>query len=191
MIRELFSSSPPIYALKHVQELAMRRADLLRRVDEDPVAKEQIQSSVATPGAAEAAAEAALNEINMREIATSLEALRGQCRTERGRIAYQIALAAVAGTGEHSCGDDNASDAGITKRAESFGVRFETFKDAQGRMKRARHDLHPDEAFGSGQYIYDCRKKRSDTTDPECLDLARRFWHNDDVSRATGNSGDF
>eukprot|EP00904_Undaria_pinnatifida_P011637 jgi/Undpi1/7603/HiC_scaffold_23.g10076.m1 len=168
----------------------MRRADLLRRVDEDPVAKEHILSSVATPGAAEAAAKAALNEINMREITTSLKALRGQCRTERGRIAYQTALATVAGTGEHSCGDDNASDAGITKRAESFGVRFETFKDAQGRMQRARHDLHPDEAFGSGQYIYDCRKKRSDTTDPECLDLARRFWHNDDVSRATGNSGD-
>ena len=131
----------------------MRRADLLRRVDEDSVGKEHILSSVATPGAADATVKAELNEINMCEIAASLEGLRGQFRTERGRIAYQTTIATVAGTWQPSGVDDNASDAGITKRAESFGVRFETFKDAQGRMRRARHDLHPDEAFGSGQYI--------------------------------------
>ena len=182
------------------QELAKRRADLLQEVEADPVLKEQVLSSrgdVATQeaaeaaeAAAEAAAKAALNEVNMREIGTSLEALRGNCYTERGRVAYQTVLAAVAGTGEHSTDAEGLNDAGVTKRAESYGVRFETFKDAQDRMKRARHDLAPDEAFESGQYVYDQRKKRSDCTHPGCLDLARRFWHSDDVSRATGNSGD-
>lgn len=126
----------------------------------------------------------------MLEIVTSLDALCGNCRTWRGGITHQTALAIVAGTGEHSGDAASSNDAGLTKRAENFGVRFETFKNGQDRMKRARQDLHPDEALERGQYVYDQRKKLSDCTRPECLDLAKRFWHNDDVSRATGNSGE-
>ena len=175
------------------QELAKRRADLLQQVNADPILKEQILSSqkdVATQGTVGAAAKAALNEVNMREIGSSLETLRLKCHTERGRISYQTVVAAIAGTGEHSPATPGSGDAGLANRAESFGVRFETFKDGQDRMKRSRHDLHPDEALKSGRYVYDQREERSDRMSSECLDLARRFWHNDDVSGATGTSGD-
>lgn len=58
-------------------------------------------------------------------------------------------------------------------------------------MKKARHDVSPQEALNLGLYLYSSRRKRSDAKDEECLDLARQYWHNDDISRATGNSGKY
>ena len=123
----------------------------------------------------------------MLEIVTSLDALCGNCRTWRGGITHQTALAIVAGTGEHS-GDatTRSNDAGLTNGAASFGVLFEFFKDWQDRVKRARHDLNPDEASERGQYVYDKRNKRSVCTHPEGLDLAKRFWHNEEIPARRG-----
>ena len=45
-------------------------------------------------------------------------------------------------------------------------------------------------ALESNEYIWTKREKRSNATSDESLALAKRYWHCDDVSRATGNSGD-
>lgn len=90
----------------------------------------------------------------------------------------------LAGTGERSEGVSSA------RQAASLGIRPQTFRDAEERMKNARHDLPPAEAVAQGAYVYNERKTRSDATSEELVVLMRRFWHGDDVSRATGNSGE-
>ena len=93
-------------------------------------------------------------------------------------------MACFAGTGEHS------AHVSLKARAESIGVRRGTLAEAQQRMQAARHDILPASALESGEYIWTKREKRNDATSDEILALAKRYWHCDDVSRATGNSGD-
>ncbi|CAN0108099.1 unnamed protein product, partial [Pylaiella littoralis] len=56
-------------------------------------------------------------------------------------------------------------------------------------MKNANFSLPPQQALKEGRYLWADRKTRSDVTDSRVMDLARRYWHSDDVSRASGDSG--
>ena len=59
---------------------------------------------------------------------------------------------------------------------------------ANKRVARLRSDLAPEEALSEGAYWFQPRDKRSDGTPPELLEVMKRFWHTDVVSRASGNS---
>lgn len=133
---------------------------------------------------ATAEAEAAVHAATTREAAASVRSLRENAQSDVGRRTYQAALSVLVGTGERSEGVSSA------RRAASLGIRPQTFRDAEGRMKSARHDLPPAEAVAQGAYVYNERKTRSDATSEELVVLMRQFWHSDDVSRATGNSGE-
>ena len=61
---------------------------------------------------------------------------------------------------------------------------------AKKRVRRLRSDLTPSLAMDEGAYWFQPRGKRSDTTPPEVLELMKRFWHTDGISRASGNSSD-
>ena len=130
--------------------------------------------------------DAEVHKANSRELAASLASIssNGQGNTEIGRIARQTVMACFAGTGEYS------AHVFMRARAESIGVRRETLAEARRRMQAARHDVLPAAALESGQYIWTKRQKRYDATSDEILALANRYWHCDDVSRATGSSGD-
>ena len=130
--------------------------------------------------------DAEVYKANSRELSASLALIssNGQGNTEIGRIAKQTVMACFAGTGEHS------AHVSLRARAESIGVRRGTLAEAQQRMQAARHDILPASALESGEYIWTKREKRNDATSDEVLALANRYWHCDDVSRATGNSGD-
>ncbi|CAN0402065.1 unnamed protein product [Pylaiella littoralis] len=56
-------------------------------------------------------------------------------------------------------------------------------------MKNANFSVPPQQALKEGRYLWADRKTRSDVTDSRVMDLARRYWHSDDVSRASGDSG--
>lgn len=56
-------------------------------------------------------------------------------------------------------------------------------------MHNTDHDVAPQQAVVEGTYIHSERKTRSDVTHPEVTAYMRVYWHSDDVSRATGNSG--
>ncbi|CAB1100646.1 unnamed protein product [Ectocarpus sp. CCAP 1310/34] len=75
-------------------------------------------------------------------------------------------------------------------RAQGLGVRDGTFRAARTRMHRTDHAIPPQEALEKGRYLWAPRKERSDKMDERVMGLARRFWHSDDISRASGNSGE-
>lgn len=171
-------------------------------VEEDPVLKKRM-TSLPERVTAEAAAVAAQNAATVRATAASLQTLQKNCKSTIGRNAYNTVLAAVAGAGGHTCDPGDPCDPaercrpaeepdGVTlvQRAEGLGVRPSTFRLARDRMHNARHDLAPREALACGRYCYHERKERCDVTHSGVMDLARRIWHSDDVSRATGNSGE-
>ncbi|CAB1099730.1 unnamed protein product [Ectocarpus sp. CCAP 1310/34] len=56
-------------------------------------------------------------------------------------------------------------------------------------MHRTDHTIPPQEALEKGRYLWAPRKERSDKMDERVMGLARRFWHSDDISRASGDSG--
>lgn len=101
-----------------------------------------------------------------------------------GRQTCQTVLSVLAGTGERSSGVP------VANWAAGLGVCRSAFLEAQGRMKRARHDLSPPAALAACSYVYSARKTRSDATPPElqAMKSMRDFWHTDDVSRALGSS---
>ena len=124
-------------------------------------------------------------EATILELRASLLVLSRQMRYEGGRIARQTIMACVAGTGRNSNGTS------LALRAASLGVRSDVFAEAQKRMQRVLHDAPPTEAIASGRYLWTRREKRNDATDSELLAMAKRVWHSDDISRATGNSGEY
>ena len=154
-------------------------------------------------GMPEEGSEAAVNAENTRAMATSLQALKKNCKTNIGRIAYNTVLAAAAGAGEHVCSPDDpcdparrcppaAPEGGVTmaQRAESLGVRTKTFRDGHWRMHLTDHSIHPAQAVEEGRYCWVQKKRRNDAMDERVQDLAVRWWHSDEVSRASGDSGD-
>lgn len=56
---------------------------------------------------------------------------------------------------------------------------------------RRTDNMPPAEALGSGEYAWTKRAQWSDATSQELLDQATRYWHSDNVSRATANSGKY
>lgn len=154
-------------------------------------------------GAPEPRSVAAVNAENTRAMAASLAELQQHYHSNIGRVAYNTVLAAAAGGGRHTCCPDSPCDPAnccppcepeggvtLTDRARSLGVRAETFRDAHVRMHQTDHSIPPPQALEQGRYCWATRKIRSDATDQRVLDLARRFWHTDDVSRASGDSGE-
>ena len=87
----------------------------------------------------------------------------------------------VADAREHSKGTSLAS------RAASLGVRSDVLGEAQKRMQRVLRDAPSANAIASAWYLLTRREKRNDATDSEFLDMAKRFWHSEDISRAPGN----
>ena len=76
------------------------------------------------------------------------------------------------------------------RKADAIGVCKQTFNFAVDRAERLRADLHPTEARKSGDYWFWPRAQRSDAASAELVLLMRKYWHTDEVSRATGNSAD-
>lgn len=89
------------------------------------------------------------------------------------------------------CKPAEPSGVGLSQRADSLGVRRETFTDARVRMHNTDHDVVSQQAVTEGCYIHSGRKTRSDVTKPEVTALASVYWHSDDISCATGNPGFF
>ncbi|CAM9836298.1 unnamed protein product [Pylaiella littoralis] len=76
------------------------------------------------------------------------------------------------------------------RKAAAMGVRENAWCYAVKRAKQLQADLHPMEAIKKGVYWFWPRAKRRDATSEELMELMRQYWHDDEVSRATGNSGD-
>ncbi|CAM9190735.1 unnamed protein product [Ectocarpus sp. 13 AM-2016] len=55
-------------------------------------------------------------------------------------------------------------------------------------MHKIDHTIPPKDALEKGRYLWAPRKERSDKMDERVMGLARRFWHSDDISRASGDS---
>lgn len=153
-------------------------------VAKDPVLEEELRVQLGLP---DPGSKAAVDAENTRALASSLDVLQMNCKSNIGRIAYNIVLSAAAGAGEHTCCPENPCDpaqrcppaqpkSGVTlpQRAESLGVRENTFHDAHVRMHHVDHSVTPSEALEEGRYCYAARKIRSDKTDSSVLDLAYR-----------------
>ncbi|CAB1114872.1 unnamed protein product [Ectocarpus sp. CCAP 1310/34] len=189
-------------ASREEQASEERRSSALELIQKDHVLMERVRAMLGASAADQAAAkEAAVNAANTRALRASLQALKRHSNSSIGWTAYTTALATAAGAGEHTCPDPNlcppgnrckpAEPGGVSfaERAKSLGIRYETFSDARVRMHNTNHDIAPRDAVSDGCYVYNERKTRSDVTNPEVMALAKAFWHSDDVSRATGNSG--
>ncbi|CAM9677252.1 unnamed protein product [Pylaiella littoralis] len=175
----------------------------------DPVLMEQMrkmlaeQDGGAAAAAAAAARDSAIDAEIVRSTAASLEAMKEGSKSNVGRIAYNTVLAAVAGAGEHICdpahpcnpaarcppAPPQGAAASFTRRAERLGIRPNTYREAHVRMHNANLSIPPKEALDEGRYLWAERKTRSDATDRRVVDLATRYWHSDDISRASGDSG--
>ena len=114
----------------------------------------------------------------------ALAAASIQGRTNEGRRTFQTILTAAAIDG------DGPSRVTAKRRAEHLGVHSEHLVGAKKRVRRLRSDLTPSLAMDEGAYWFQPRGKRSDTTPPEVLELMKRFWHTDGISRASGTSSD-
>lgn len=183
------------------QAAAKRRADAMELVRTDPVLREEVRELLEQATDPAAARVAEVNAANTGALRASLQLLKRHSHTTIGRIAYTTVLAAAAGAGEHSCEDPSkchpgkrcrpVEPGGISwaRRADSLGIRRETFDEARVRMHNTDHDVTPQQAVGEGCYIHSERKTRSDVTHPEVTACMKVYWHSDDVSRATGNSG--
>lgn len=181
-----------------------RRAHLKSEVMADPELLKELGEMVGGQNlAAEATRKAAIHEENTRAMAASLVALKHHAKTTIGRNTYNAVLAAVAGAGEHTCNPALPCNpthrcppaapghpaVSLAARAESLGVRDGTFREARARMHGVNLSVPPQQAVEQGRYLWSYRNTRNDATDQCVLDLARRFWHSDDISRASGNSG--
>ncbi|CAB1099564.1 unnamed protein product [Ectocarpus sp. CCAP 1310/34] len=189
-------------ASREEQASEERRSSALELTQKDHMLMERVRVMLGASAADQAAAkEAVVNAANTRALRASLQALKWHSNSSIGWTAYTTALATAAGAGEHTCPDPNlchpgnrckpAEPGGVSfaERAKSLGIRYETFGDARFRMHNTNHDIAPRDAVSDGCYVYNERKTRSDVTNPEVMALAKAFWHSDDVSRATGNSG--
>ncbi|CAM9837887.1 unnamed protein product, partial [Hapterophycus canaliculatus] len=184
------------------QAAKKRRVEDLEFIRTDPQLMNEVQGMLWTEGVDQAAAKASkIDAANTRASRASLASLKTHAKTTIGRIAYTTAPAVVAGAGEHTCDPSDPcrpgerchsvepGGASFSDRAESVGIRWDAFSEARARMHNTNHDLAPQQAYADGCYLHNERKVRSDVTNPEVMELARLYWHSDDVSRATGNSG--
>ncbi|CAB1114159.1 unnamed protein product [Ectocarpus sp. CCAP 1310/34] len=188
----------PAKAPRKPTRVEKRRADVLEMVRKDPVSEEEMRTMLGVQGLEGVAA---VHAENTRTMAASLAALKGKSQSNIGRVAYTTVLAAVAGAGEHTCSPTDPCNpaercppaepqggVSFAQRAESLGVREKTFRAAHVRMHHTDHTIPPPQALEEGRYCWTTRKTRSDATDERVLELAIRFWHCDDVSRASGDS---
>ncbi|CAN0331182.1 unnamed protein product [Pylaiella littoralis] len=134
---------------------------------------------------AAAARVAAANAGIVRGAAAALEGMKRHSKTSIGRMVYNCALGTVVGEGEHTS-DPAAS---LATRAEVLGVRPATYREANARMRKVDFSVPPQQALEEGHYLWAERKTRRDVRHPRVVDLAKRYWHCDDVSRASGDSG--
>eukprot|EP00903_Cladosiphon_okamuranus_P008202 g7897.t1 len=104
-------------------------------------------------------------------------------RTNQGRQTYQTILTACAYDG-----DEGTQALPGYRKAEILGVDPAEFSRARQRVKSLQPHLPPAAALEAGAYWYRSRRKRSDATPPELVELMKDFWHNNAVSRLTGNS---
>eukprot|EP00904_Undaria_pinnatifida_P010123 jgi/Undpi1/6240/HiC_scaffold_20.g08724.m1 len=74
------------------------------------------------------------------------------------------------------------------RKAEILGVDPAGFSRARQRVKFLQPHLPPAAALEAGAYWYRSRRKSSDATPLELVELTKDFWHNDAVSRLTGSS---
>ena len=72
------------------------------------------------------------------------------------------------------------------RKAEIPGVYPQYSSTACQRAKLLKPDISPTAAIDEGAYWFYPRSRRSDTIPPELVELMKRFWHTDAVSRATG-----
>ena len=47
------------------------------------------------------------------------------------------------------------------------------------------------DTIASGRYLLTRREKWNEATDSELLDMAKRFWHSEDIARVPGNFGEY
>ena len=104
-------------------------------------------------------------------------------RTNEGRQTYQTILTA------HTYDvDEGPSRLTNHRKAEILGVDSAELSRARKRAKSLQPALHPAAARAAGAYWYRDGRPRNDSTPPELVALMKDFWHNDAVSRLTGNS---
>ncbi|CAB1097191.1 unnamed protein product [Ectocarpus sp. CCAP 1310/34] len=134
-----------------------RRSSAMDLMQNDPVLMERVRAMLDAGAEEQAAANvAAIDAANTRA----------------------LPLAVAAGAGEHTCTDTNVCHPGqrckpvesggvsLAERANSLGIRHETFSDARRRMHNTNHDIAPKIAASEGCYVYNERKTRSDVTNP-------------------------
>ncbi|CAB1101536.1 unnamed protein product [Ectocarpus sp. CCAP 1310/34] len=145
----------------------------------DPVLIERVRAMLDAGAAEQAAAKvAAIDAANTRALRASLQALKQHRNSSIWWTTYQTALAVAAGAGEHMCTDTDVCHLGqrckpvesggvsLAERANSLGIRHETFSDARRRMHNTNHDIAPKIAASEGCYVFNERKTRSDVTNP-------------------------
>ncbi|CAB1101149.1 unnamed protein product [Ectocarpus sp. CCAP 1310/34] len=121
-----------------------RAMDLMQN---DPVLMERVRAMLDADAAEQAAAKvAAIDAANTRALRASLQALKQHCNSSIGWTTYQTALAVAAGAGEHTSIDTDVCHPGqrckpfesggvsLAERANSLGIRRETFSVARRRM---------------------------------------------------------
>ncbi|CAB1104771.1 unnamed protein product [Ectocarpus sp. CCAP 1310/34] len=152
-----------------------RRSSAMDLMQNDPVLMERVRAMLDAGAAEQAAAKvAAIDAANTRALRASLQALKQHCNSSTGWTTYQTALAVAAGAGEHTCTDTDVCHPGqrckpvesggvsLAERANSLGIRHETFSDARWRMHNTNHDIAPKIAVSEGCYV-DARRRMHKT----------------------------
>ena len=126
----------------------------------------------------------------------AIEVAKKQNKTSEGHRTWQTLLTAAAF--RRPANDDQEAEEeeeeptlmSNKRKAAALGVREAAWSYAVKRVKQLQADLHPREAIEKGVYWFWPRAKRSDAASEELMKLMRQHWHDDEVSRTTGNSGD-
>ena len=103
-------------------------------------------------------------------------------RTVEGRRTFQTLLTAAAFDG------DGGERLTLKRRSEFLGTHPDLLTAARGRMESLQPDMPSAEAIQKGVYWHRPRERRRDATPLEMLLLMRSYWHNDAVTRPSGNS---
>ena len=76
------------------------------------------------------------------------------------------------------------------RKAVVMGVSRKAWSYAVKRVRQLQVDLDPTEAIKNDVYWFWPPAKRSDAASEDLMELMRSYWHDGEVSRTTGNSGD-
>ena len=148
--------------------------------------KEQLLARLAEEGVPDARELQQEREELQHMQAVSRAALKDSARfarTTEGRKTWQTLLPAHAYDG-----GGGASTVPDFRKAEILGVHPSQFSAARLRARSLQPTLPAAAALDQNAYWYQPRSRRSDVTPPELVQLMKEFWHNDEVSRLTGNS---